>query len=285
MPERLTCWRHGFISMRRMRALQQRLRHHQQLQRQLLLFFGGAAHFLVQCIGLCDQLTGRLEVWLRISWWRWSWGLWLPADCREEGELRRNWGSQEGDRICRQGRSHTFSLPGGSQEGLDPAVLLPWANAEQLRLEPAAAAAAGFRKGPALETDFQKKMLWLSAVLLSFLEARRRQKVNRGNWQAWRVWQKLSPRLEVGKKFVRIHKLNNSIFSRKDEKAGSKGFCMVGRTLGLHYLGQLPRPGVCLPCSPLTTTPACLPFLCLLKSSIAKWHFTALRSPRESLQS
>lgn len=53
-------------------------------------------------------------------------------------------------------------------------------NAEQLRLEPA----AGFRKGPDFEKRFQKKMLWLPAVLLvllAFVEARLREKVNWGN--------------------------------------------------------------------------------------------------------
>ena len=115
----LTCWRHGFISMRRMRALQQRIRHHQQLRRQLLVFLGGAAQFLVLCLELRDQLTGYLQVWLRISWWRWSWGLWLPADCREEGVFIWTWGSREGERIRRERRSHTFSpawwIPGGSE--------------------------------------------------------------------------------------------------------------------------------------------------------------------------
>lgn len=50
-------------------------------------------------------------------------------------------------------------------------------SAEQLRLEPA----AGFRKGPDSEKGFQKKMLGLPAVLLAFLEARLREKVNWGN--------------------------------------------------------------------------------------------------------
>lgn len=52
--------------------------------------------------------------------------------------------------------------------------------AELLRLEPA----AGCRKGPDFEKGFQKKMLWLPAVLpalLVFLEARLREKVNWGN--------------------------------------------------------------------------------------------------------
>lgn len=71
-----------------------------------------------------------------------------------------------------------FPLPGGSQEGLNPAVLFCERRQSSAGSEPAA---AGLRKGPALEKGFQKKMLWLPAVLLAFLGARPRGKVNWGN--------------------------------------------------------------------------------------------------------
>lgn len=163
------------------------------------------------------------RVWLRISRWRWGWGLCLPADWRKPG-------SQAGYRIQRKGRSHTFSpawwIPAGSRSS----SAVCHVNAEQLRLEPA----AGFRKGPDFEKRFQKKMLWLPAVLLAllaFVEARLREKVNWGNWQARRVWRKLlTPGIasssEVGKEFALIPRLKNSVFSKENKKARSRGFAL-----------------------------------------------------------
>ena len=157
-------------------ALQQRLlRHHQPLQRQLLLlvfffffFFGRAAHFLVQCLGLCDQLTGRPES-----------GSGSVGDA-EAGVCDflqiEKLGSLEGSRIQRKGRSHTFFLPspGGCPAGSPSSSAVFH---EQLGLEPASAVG----KGLDFEEGFQKKMLWLPAVLLAFLEARPGEKVNCGN--------------------------------------------------------------------------------------------------------
>lgn len=127
---------------------------------------------MVRRLGLLDQLTGRPGS---------GSGSVGDAEAGVCDFLRiERLGSQEGSRIQRKGRSHTFFYPLArwvpSRVSIQQCCFPP-AHAEPLRLEPA----SGFGKGLDFKKGFQKKMLWLPVVLLAFLEARPEEKVNCGN--------------------------------------------------------------------------------------------------------